>query len=75
MKRNRESEHRTDGGAKERQHGNQSTGSQDRRTPLPPLEPYSQELECAGKEPTEQEIDNRRKLDLHSMDSNRGTLR
>ncbi|KAA0707698.1 Rho GTPase-activating protein 39 [Triplophysa tibetana] len=75
MKRNTESEHRTDGGAKERQHGNQSTGSQDRRTPLPPLEPYSQELECAGKEPTEQEIDNRQKLDLHSTDSNRGTLR
>lgn len=73
MKRN--TEHRTDGGTKERQHGNHSTGSQDRRTPLPPMEPYSQELEGASKEPTEQEIDNRQKSDLHSMDGNRGNLR
>lgn len=69
MRRNR------DGGTKERQHGSQSTGSQDRCTPLPPMEPYSQELECEGKEHTEQEVDNRQKLELHSMDNNRGTLR
>lgn len=73
MKRN--TEHRTDRSTKERRHGNQSTGSQDRRTPLPPMEPYSQELECATKEPTEQEIDSRQKSDLQSMDGNRENLR
>lgn len=72
MRRSTVSERRTDGGTKERQHGNQSTGSQDRRTPLPPMEPYGQEPEYASKEP---EIENRQKSDLYSVDGNRDTLR
>ncbi|KAL1265769.1 hypothetical protein QQF64_003796 [Cirrhinus molitorella] len=66
MKRSTASERKADGGTRERQHGNQSTGSQDRRTPLPPMEPYTKEPECVVKEPKQQEMDSRQKLDMHS---------
>uniref|UniRef100_A0A8C1XUC1 Rho GTPase-activating protein 39 n=1 Tax=Cyprinus carpio TaxID=7962 RepID=A0A8C1XUC1_CYPCA len=75
MKRSNASERKADGGTRERQHGNQSTGSQDRHTPLPPMEPYTKEPECAGKEPKQQEMDNRQKPDIHSIDSSKDTLR
>ncbi|XP_051967380.1 rho GTPase-activating protein 39-like [Xyrauchen texanus] len=74
MKRSTESERRSDGGTKERPHGNHSTGIQDRRTPLPPIEAYNKEPECAGKEPKEQEMENRYKPDIHSTDSRKDTL-
>lgn len=75
MKHSTASGRKTDGGTKERQHGNQSIGSQDRCTPLPPLEPYTKEPECADKEPTDQVMDNRQKPDIHSAESNKESLR
>uniref|UniRef100_A0A8C2DL60 Rho GTPase-activating protein 39 n=1 Tax=Cyprinus carpio TaxID=7962 RepID=A0A8C2DL60_CYPCA len=75
MKRSNASERKADWGTRERQHGNQSTGSQDRHTPLPTMEPYTKEPECAGKEPKQQEMDNRQKPDIHSIDSSKDTLR
>lgn len=75
MKRNTTLEHKTDEDTKERQHGNQSTGSQDRRTPLPPVEPCTKEPECASKEPKEPEMDNRQKPDIHVSDINKDSLR
>lgn len=75
MKRNTTLEHKTDEDTKERQHGNQSTGSQDRHTPLPPVEPCTKEPECASKEPKEPEMDNRQKPDIHVSDINKDSLR
>ncbi|XP_051529091.1 rho GTPase-activating protein 39-like [Myxocyprinus asiaticus] len=75
MKRSTESERRTDGGTKERPHENHPRGSQDRCTPLPPIEPYSKEPEGEGKEPKEQEMENRQKPDIHSTDGSKDTLR
>ncbi|XP_052425568.1 rho GTPase-activating protein 39 isoform X1 [Carassius gibelio] len=75
MKRSTASERKADGGTRENQHGTQSTGSQDRRTPLPPMEPYTKEPECASKEPNQQEMDNRQKPDIHSVDNSKDSLR
>uniref|UniRef100_A0A8C2HMQ1 Rho GTPase-activating protein 39 n=1 Tax=Cyprinus carpio TaxID=7962 RepID=A0A8C2HMQ1_CYPCA len=74
MKRSTTSERKADGGTRERQHGTQPTGSQDRRTPLPPIEPYTKEPECANKEPKQQEMDNRQKPDIHSVDNSKDSL-
>lgn len=75
MKRSAACERKADGGTRERLHGTQSTGSQDRHTPLPPMEPYTKEPECASKEPKQQEMDNRQKPDIHSIDSSKESLR
>ncbi|TRY59698.1 hypothetical protein DNTS_002498, partial [Danionella cerebrum] len=47
MKRCNMSEHKTEEGSLEAEHGTQSTGSQDRRTPQPSMETYAKEAEGA----------------------------
>ncbi|KAI4896722.1 hypothetical protein NFI96_024011 [Prochilodus magdalenae] len=73
IKRCAESE-RKDAGTKERQYGSGSIGSQGRRTPQPPTEPFTKELETTEKETKELGTENVQHLE-HSMDNSKDSFR
>ncbi|XP_036414999.1 rho GTPase-activating protein 39 isoform X3 [Colossoma macropomum] len=73
IKRCAESEHKAVC-VKERQYGSGSTGSQGRRTPQPPTEPFTKELKATEKETKEQGTENMQQSE-NSMDSSKDSLR